>query len=273
MMKFFKLAFAVLLMVGLSQSVLAQKFYGKVRGGYGVGVTKEGYYTGLNQGMVTPTSKEQVFASLGAGIPVSVSAGYFLTKNMGVELDLGYLHGEKARVVDYNIPGVAVQVADAYTRQFQFSPNVIMSSDLNDNWKVYTKVGFVLPLGGASYIDLVNSTNPSAIITSEQKITGKPSLGYKGVLGIEYRLGEKVGLFTEIEGIHLKIKRGELEVTSFNVAGQDQLANYQTITGNPVKVTYEDRLEGADLTDKSKALTTISPYGKLGMNIGLTWYF
>ncbi len=270
-----KLKFLIVLLttVGFTQAVTAQGFYAKARGGYGIGVAKEGYYTGLNQGIVTATSKEQVYASLGAGVPVGVSAGYLITKNMGLELDFTYLHGDKARVVDYNIPGVAVQAADAYTRQYQLSPNVIMSTGFTDRWSVYTKVGFVLPVGGASYIDLVNNTNPAAVITSEQKIYGKPSLGYKGVLGFEYKLNNKIGIFTELEGVHLKIKRGELEVTSFTVNGQDQLVNYQAITGNPVKITYEDRLEGADLTDKSKALTTISPYGKLGLNVGLSWYF
>ena len=272
-MKRVKVLFLILVAVSLFQTASAQNFYAKVRGGYGIGVAKEGYYIGLNQGIATATSQEQVYASLGAGVPVGVSAGYYLTKNMGVELDFAYLIGDKVRVADYNIPTIAVQTADAYTRQYQVSPNVVMSTGFDKTWSVYTKVGFVLPLGGATYVEGVNNTNPAAEVKSTTKITGKPSLGYKGVLGAEYKINSKLAIFTELEGVHLKIKRNESEVTKFTVAGQDQLANYQTITGKPTVITYHDKLEGADLTDKSKALTTISPYGKLGLNVGLTWYF
>lgn len=282
-MKRFRILFLILLAGTMTQSVVAQNFYLKVRGGYGIGVAKEGYYTGLNQGVVTPSSQETVYASLGAGIPLGISGGYTLSNNLAMELDANFLIGDKVRVAD--LSSTLKQTADAHTRQFQVSPNIVMSTGFDKKWSLYTKVGFVLPVGGKTYLDVKNTTLPTANFELQQTISGKPSLGYKGVLGVNYRINEKLGIFTELEGVHLKIKRNSSEVTKFSFNGEDKLAEYDTYralissaSGGklnlPAKeVEYFDKLENGEMTDGTKALSTTSPYGKLGLNIGLTWTF
>lgn len=264
-----KIVLFLLLCMLIAGSLSAQtSMYVKVRAGYAVGASKDGYLVDLNQGIASATSKENIFASLGQGMPLGVSYGYMFTPHMGFEMDFTYMVGDKVTVADINIPSVAVLSAKGYTRHWQASPNFVMASG-GDRLNVYTKVGFVFPFAGASYIEATNSTNPLALSYIKQEVKGDPSMGYKGVLGVDIKIAPKVAFFTEIEGVHLKILRSEHDVTSFTVNGADQLANYTALTGKALRVKYYNRLEGADLIDPSKALKTTSPYGRIGLNIGL----
>ncbi|MDP4206329.1 MAG: outer membrane beta-barrel protein [Bacteroidota bacterium] len=264
-----KVLLVISLFVTLLGSASAQSsVYVKFRGGYGIGASKDGYLVDLNQGIANATSKENIFASLGQGIPLGISGGYMLNPHMGFELDFTYMMGDKVTVMDYNIPSVAVISAKAFTRHIQASPNFVMASG-GDRFNVYTKVGFVFPFVGKSYVEVTNATDPTKLMFIRQDIKGDPSMGYKGALGVDVKIASKVAFFTEIEGVHLKILRSEHDITKFTVNGNDMLANYTALTGKAVKVKYYDRLEGADLTDPSKALKTTSPYGKIGLNFGL----
>ncbi len=249
-------------------AAFAQNFYTKLRGGYGIGSAKEGYYVGLQQGNITATSQENIFESIGRGIPIGLSVGYMLNKNIGFELDGTYLFGDKVKVVDINIPNVSVTLAEAQSNHFRISPNIILSTGTKP-FGIYTKVGFVIPLFGYAHVNINNTTNPNSPIFIKQKIEGSPSIGYKGALGTEYEINKRISLFLELEGVHLKIYRKSHEVTEFTINGKNQIDNYEKITGTPKIITYHKKLSGNDLKDNSKKLTTSSPYGKIGFNIGI----
>ncbi|GET29697.1 outer membrane beta-barrel protein [Prolixibacter sp. SD074] len=285
-MKLLKTIATIVAVMGISQSLSAKNFYLKARGGYGWGVAKDGYYVDLNQGRVTADGyQEQIYTSIGAGIPVGISAGYYLNDNIGAELDFTYLIGKTVNVADYNVPNSAGQEPniDVYTHQYRVSPTIIMSTGHSKTFSVYTKVGFVLPVGGYSMVNanitqlMPNPSDPTQMVPVadlkvEQKIYGKFSLGFKGVLGVEYKLDEKMSVFTEIEGVYLNIKRKKMEVTRYEVNGQDALSTYPGAT----TVNYKDKIQvdqSGNPVNANEALSTTSPYSKQGINLGFTYYF
>jgi len=282
-MKLLKTIAIAMMVMGIGQSLSAQNFYLKARGGYGWGVAKDGYYVDLGQGKVTADGyQEQIYTSIGAGIPVGISAGYYLNDNIGAEVDFTYLIGKTTTVTDYNVPNVVMQNIDVYTRQYRVAPTIIMSTGHSKKFSVYTKVGFVLPVGGYSVVNadvtqyMPNPADQTQMIpvkvNAEQKMYGKFSLGFKGVLGLEYKLNEKLSVFTEIEGVYLNIKRKKSEVTKYEVNGQDAISTYPGAT----TVNYKDKIQ-VDQTGKpvnaDEALSTTSPYSKQGINLGFTYYF
>jgi hypothetical protein len=282
-MKLLKTIAIVMMVMGMGQSLSAQNFYLKARGGYGWGVSKDGYYVDLGEGKVTADGyQEQIYTSIGAGIPVGISAGYYLNDNIGAEVDFTYLFGNTVTVADYNVPNVIVQNIDVYTRQYRVAPTIIMSTGHSKTFSVYTKVGFVLPVGGYSMVNAdVTKYMPSPAdqtqmipvqVNAEQKMYGKFSLGFKGVLGMEYKLNEKLSVFTEIEGVYLNIKRKKSEVTKYEVNGQDAMSTYPGAT----TVIYKDKIQvdqNGNPVNANEALSTTSPYSKQGINLGFTYYF
>lgn len=128
-MKLLKTIAIAMIVMGIGQSLSAQNFYLKARGGYGWGVAKDGYYVDLGQGKVTADGyQEQIYTSIGAGIPVGISAGYYLNDNIGAEVDFTYLIGKTVNVADYNVPNAIMQNIDVYTRQYRVAPTIIMST-------------------------------------------------------------------------------------------------------------------------------------------------
>lgn len=108
-------------------------------------------------------------------------------------------------------------------------------------------------------------------VNAEQKMYGKFSLGFKGVLGMEYKLNEKLSVFTEIEGVYLNIKRKKSEMTKYVVNGNDALSSYE-----PKVVNYKDKIQvdqSGNPVNANEALSTTSPYSKQGINLGFTYYF
>ena len=281
-MKLLKTIAIIVTVMGISQSLSAQNFYLKARGGYGWGVSKDGYYVDLGQGKVTADGyQEQIYTSIGAGIPVGISAGYYLNDNIGAEVDFTYLYGNTVTVADYNVPNVIMQNIDVYTRQYRVAPTIIMSTGHSKKFSAYTKVGFVLPVGGYSLVNadvtqyVTNPADGSLVpvqVNLEQKMYGKFSLGFKGVLGLEYKLNEKLSVFTEIEGVYLNIKRKKSEVTKYEVNGSDALSTYP----GAITVNYKDKIQvdqSGNPVNSNEALSTTSPYSKQGINLGFTYYF
>lgn len=280
MKKIFISALAMILLVGSSMQTKAQEndtkvssTYVKVKGGYGWGVAKDGYYVDMGQGSSVNGVQEQIFTSLGGGAIAGLAVGHFFTDNFGLELDFTYLKGSKQNVQNLVVGDVQYKSADAYTNQFRLAPTVVMSTGYSKQISLYTKVGFVLPMGGYAMIESSNKDpQTKANMEIEQKVNGDFSVGFTGVLGVQYRINEKFAMFAELEGIYLNIKRKKSTIEKFNVNGVDQLDNFTAITGMPIEVDYVDSIDGAN-PDPSKALKTTSPYSKQGFNIGFTYFF
>ncbi|QZE12982.1 porin family protein [Halosquirtibacter laminarini] len=280
MKNLFVTALAVFAMIGLSFQTKAQEnnkqtqsTYVKIKGGYGWGVAKDGYYVDMGQGSSIDGQQEQIFTSLGGGTIAGFAIGHFFTDHLGAELDFTYLKGAKQNVQNVSVGGVTYQSADAYTNQYRLAPTIIMSTGNSKTLSLYTKVGFVLPMGGYAMVES-SSLDPSTAnaIEIEQKINGDFSIGFTGVLGVQYRLNDKFAMFAELEGVYLNIKRKKSTIETFTVNGVDQLDNFTAITGQSVNVDYVDTVDSTN-PDPSKALKTTSPYSKQGINIGLTYYF
>lgn len=280
MKKIFISALAMILLVGSSMQTKAQEndtkvssTYVKVKGGYGWGVAKDGYYVDMGQGSSVNGVQEQIFTSLGGGAIAGLAVGHFFTDNFGLELDFTYLKGSKQNVQNLVVGDVQYKSADAYTNQFRLAPTVVMSTGYSKQISLYTKVGFVLPMGGYAMIESSNKDpQTKANMEIEQKVNGDFSVGFTGVLGVQYRINEKFAMFAELEGIYLNIKRKKSTIEKFNVNGVDQLDNFTAITGKSIEVDYVDSIDGAN-PDPSKALKTTSPYSKQGFNIGFTYFF
>ncbi len=208
-------------------------------------------------GVTTTTN----YGTLGKGIPVSLEAAYFFNENIGIQLDATYLIGLDVTMGEDTQAG---SIYDLYARtmQLRLSPQLVVKTDMG----IYMRAGVVMPIMGKTTVYEYDQTGfVGQELYTEVEMKGKFSLGFIGAVGYQFELSDKLSIFGEIEYVGLSIKRKSAELTVFDINGTDQLANYTTLTGDPLTVDYEDDTTPGDIN----AQGTKSPYHSLGFNIGV----
>ena len=162
-------------------------------------------------------------------------------------------------------------LSESYTQgtQLRVAPQAVFQTPSG----FYAKAGLLMPLGGSttSYTSSPDqSFGPLGTgLESEAVIKGKFSLGLIAGVGYEYQINEHFSAIGEVEYNSLSIKRASVEVTKFDINGQDRLDMYPTLTGQPIYIEYEDTTSLED----GNAQGTTAPYSTIGFNVGLRYHF
>lgn len=205
------------------------------------------------------TQATTIYGTFGSGIPISLEAAYFLNDNFGVQFDFTYLMGSNMLISENLTPG-ATSNSMAKTTQIRITPSLVFKTDMG----IYSRFGAVLPVAGNTTVNTENSNGggPGVPLKQEMVAKGKFGVGFAGALGYQFNIGEKLGIFGELEYIGLSIKRATAELTMLEVGGVDQLPN---MTDAQKNFNYEDEINitGNDLQGTS------SPYNSIGLNIGV----
>ena len=94
------------------------------------------------------TTTENIYGTLGAGVPVTLSAGYMVTKHIGVELGVNYFLGSEVTVRENTNDVVGSKLtATAKTSQLRLLPSLMITTG-GEGLNMYAKAGLVLPVTG-----------------------------------------------------------------------------------------------------------------------------
>jgi len=275
----------LLVAIFIAGSMSAQLYVG-ARVGYGFGAQK--YAVGYTQ---TDDSRENIWGSMGQGLPMGLKLGYYFNDNLGIELGVNYWIGAEQTAADisaksYDI-GLGLPVTEftnittAKSSQLRILPQLVYKSDMG----IYGRFGMVIPVSGKT---IVSSTTEFKLpvsgtpmkIEKETQYKGTFAIGFAGAFGYAYELSDNMHLFGEMEYISLTIKGKTSEITKSSTDGKDQLPSMDTYDK---QTNYVDELNSSsnngaynnnpDMTKAQDELRTSTVYSSLRFNVGITMAF
>ena len=237
------------------------------------------------------TSNGALKGSYGEGIQAQIRGGYFFNEKIGIDLGVGYLHGE-----DQQIRNDYLNIT-ARARAFGAS----LSGIYNLSSNVYVRAGLVTKIGGKSIaegvldLDIPGEWVNPALAGSGQMLplhvefdrdnNGDFPLGFVGAFGVKFEVANNWSIFAEMEyqGIDVTPNKSTLTRYSGTLAGQpverDQLL--ALIEGNPQanalfredKLSILDEFTYSDNPSETQRKKFDAPYSSFGLNFGVIYTF
>jgi hypothetical protein len=191
------LVLSLLLVCGLVATANAQ-FYVKVGGGYSFLPV-----AGFSFNDKGDTTGSITYKSYGMGVQPVLGFGYFVTKNIALELDGMYLIGQKHEMT----PTGATTKTNG--EGIFIIPSVRIVAPLK-SVSPYCRMGLVIGIPKVkSETEIVS---PSAF-TSKYEYKGGVSMGMDAALGIDIKASKMINVFIELNGMALNYAPDELENT------------------------------------------------------------
>jgi opacity protein-like surface antigen len=249
----------------------AQNVYLNVSAGYGLPFPGERLGTST-----TTTSSENIYGTLGPGLNLGITPGYFFTEHMGVELGLNYFMGSEVEVQKTQT-GAGTATATAHSNQFRLAPALVLRTGNGDMYG-YAKAGLVIPAFGTTFskVEDTGAGGPGTASTSEFETKGAFSMGFTGALGLNYGFNERFALFGELNTVNLRINAGSRSMTAATANGTDvmgSLTTYQKeteyvdeINNSSNNGTYNPNFSTSEAREE---LRTRNNFSALFINIGL----
>lgn len=219
-------------------------------------------------------------SEMGGGIPLTVRAGYMINNYVGADIGFNYLIGNKSTQTEAQINDQVANITGE-TRQARLNPAIIFSTNRDMDLSAYSRLGLVLPLGGVTTMqfDIPGIfSNNQASSTHTEEIKGRFGVGFSGTMGAQYRVYDRIYLFTEVEAIHLALRRQSGKVTSFSINGNDainqlNLYNLETNYVDELTPTSNNPRTNPNLNENAPAdeLTSTSFFNSVGLNIGIKY--
>ncbi len=288
--------------------VSAQGFYADFNVGYGFGAPGRIHNDGTGLGTISHTeivngkqtvSKESINGGVGQGINLQLTPGYMFNDHIGVELGVNYYLGTNVKVQEAtsNITVASLNVngmewnngrAHAKSNQLRLIPTVVFSTGASNKVSGYAKLGLVMPVFGASVLSSERIEKEfvqgGAVATktteSEMKVKGGFTVGFKGALGVNFNVTDRIGIFGEVFATALQINRKSASVTKYTVNGVDGLGamtNYQRDTEYTSELGASSNAIGyGETVDMNKAkneMTSGTNYNQVGLAVGVKFSF
>ncbi len=229
----------------------------------------------------TPTSltKTNNYGSFGTGMNYKLNAGYFFSKNLGVDLGLTFLNGPSQTLETYLYEAGRINVMSSATATaVGFAPSLIYKLDNG----LYGKLGIATKIGGQTDVEIYNQAprdaNTYTLTTAKAVVNGKLPLGLTSALGYSYKINSNLSLFGEVELLSISVKRDKLTYTEFDTSvylndGTVAMAGAYTLDNLPAGYTKETLFDDTFSSEAGTGLTSISSYSSVGLSIGIKYAF
>jgi len=264
--------FLLILMLSIGfmiNGLFAQGSYVILNTGYGFGMgsqTQSSFSNISNSGH--SVIYEQINLSYGKGLNIGGSFGHMLNKNMGFELGISYLIGDKTTANQTNIfSSGGSSTIELSSDMLRINPSVVISSGMV-GINPYAKFGVLVGLGSINRIKNYNSE--SYVATETFLLNGSLALGMTASLGATLKLANKIFFFGELAMVNMSYAPSKGEITAETYNGKDQLPS-MTISTKKVDLvdTYTVSSQIVSDAEPSKQLKQKYAFGSLGLNIGL----
>ncbi len=266
--------YALLIMIAIFfvlniKLVNAQKFYAGIATGYGFSMASQNLASKIENG-ITQTSNATVKGSFGRGLLLGGYIGYKKNENIGTELGISYLIGNKysgyySKELDFNEKTVMS------ANMFRLSPGIRISVG-DGKIKPYAKLGLAFRIFGKitikdSHYDIQNNETTE----TEWKYSNGASIGIIASLGITKKISEKISIFGELGMINQSWGPKKGKITKYAINGVDMLSN---LTPSQNQTNYIDSYTTTNNSSSAtwsprQQLRQYYPFSSIGLNIGL----
>ncbi len=280
----------------------AQGFYAELSGGYGWGLGENQLgmesYTDVtlnSSGMPVMgdgSYDRTINGTMGTGLNITVSPGYMITKTLGVEIGINYFKGSKTTVSENSNPdpdNIDHSKTTAFSNQVRIIPTLVFNTGGDNALYGFAKLGLLIPVTGSTtgnmegYEYKPNYGGTLVKTEVETKTEGKFSLGFRGSVGVGYKISDLLSVNLEgfYTALHIKAKQRTIE--SYQVNGESQIADAPTYGTETV---YVDELNGSsnnasyisdptnlDVDKPKEEIMAPTNFSQLGIQIGLKFSF
>ncbi len=254
---FFTLAMALGLSAGTAS---AQKLF--VRAGLGYALPSGSQKIGENS--KDPNTEFNTNGSYGTGFNGELGIGYMFNKNIGLGLDVSYLVGKKNLSKDDRGNDRAKQEVSGTA--LAFTPNIVLSTAMEGKIVPYAKAGLVI--ASASVTDVITGT-AGDIYVVERKTTGGMALGFKGAMGINFAVSEKIAIYGELAYTGMSYRPAKAVITKYTENGIDVLSGFSVKDKETTYSTEVDNTAASPSSVPRKEVTPVLPFGSIGLNFGV----
>lgn len=324
-MKTKRILFTSLLAVA-SLTTLAQEkgFYIKPSGSYFIKVTPVEFpaingqlardrmitITGTGATATTTTSETALTGSFGQGFRAGLVGGYQFNSIIGLEVGFNYFSSQKQDMLKQTVVNngsTALSLhAVGQVRAFDVAPALVFRLPSTGKFQPYSKIGVIVPVAGYLEINTeINDqtgqiatsqgtisppgTRTALMLTREERINPRPTVGFQSALGFDYKIGNGVSLFSELEYRNISVGGKDKELKKYagtatvivnatnTVAGsraltlEDQAAGDREVKYHK-KINSTMNVKGQANYDPSRPSDDLRSYiniGGLGLNVGV----
>ncbi|MEO5594468.1 MAG: hypothetical protein ABIR15_13700 [Chitinophagaceae bacterium] len=247
-------------------------------------------------------SKDMVYKApkkgLGEGFRIGAGISYVLNDFINVGLDVDYFRSTIRKVRDSSFSqtfSTGAMSARSYNERYTisydatlltFSPNITLKAISRPKWFLYNKIGAVITIRPNSIehdtrqsntkMNWQGFTKDSAAYSDTRYEWGikNPSFGFSGGIGAQFKLTEKIRIFSEIQFSHIVFVVIRRKTTSYNVDGKEMVNN---LTVSEKEIDFEKNFQTDDwIPDPNKpnrAVTQRIPITYVGIQAGLVYRF
>jgi len=278
-----KIVFFTFAMSVLSGSLLAQGFYFRLGGTYGLPTATsflgdQYNYLSTTTGNVNTvkSSDKAISGSYGAGPEISAAVGYKFSQNFIFDLGGWYLIGNKYTTSDISryLSDVSTNWADSdvyhsHARGFFLNPSLVFSAGFGKA-APYGRFGIVFgfPQLNQSESYFYNGDGTSTYDRSWVYKKGV-AVGYQAAIGMNWKLSDKIDIYTEVNIINMTWYAKQSELTKDIHNGQDDLPNMTVSQKQTDYVKTLDPYAAYDATKPSRQLREGTPLSSVSANVGI----
>lgn len=273
----FKLAFtaaaAALAMAAATAPAQAREMY--VRGSLGAAgswageATTESWY--FSDSLSVRTVSE---VSMGRGVGLDAAVGVQLAGNLYGEIAVGYQSGLpfESRTTFNSATSASTKTRSVRGDMLRLTPALMFTADVA-SLKPFARLGMVIAVPKVT--DTADSSDDYERTIEEVELTGGPTIGLAGALGIEYSLGGKLAVAAEFNYQSMAFSPTEGKLVKSTVDGVDKL---------PSMTTREKEVQFVDTLNSNPSVTanagspdmdtSISiPFSNFGAAVSLVYKF
>lgn len=265
--KIFQMFIIVIAFSLFANYIFAQGSYLNLNVGYGLKMSTQNQnyfifnnYTSGNNSF----TYEQVNISLGKGVNFGGSLGYMFNENIGTEIGISYLLGNKSKAK--NIQNGKTTEYTLSSKMFRIIPSLVITSCF-EKINPYAKFGLVI--GGGSIIYEYNEDKDKK--TLKMKLSGGIAFGLSSGVGVMFNMKNKMSFFSELNMINLSYAPAKGKTTEAFHNGVNVLP-YMTVSEKEIEFvdSYTYNLSNPQTTlEPRKQLKQKFPFGSFGVNLGL----
>lgn len=215
--------------------------------------------------------------SFGKGFTFQAMGGYTFKPNMSFELSAAYLMGSRINSSNKYSDEFAEYTNENSLESWMIRLIPALKFHAGDGKiRPYMRAGAVIGLGArltvtdeSQYTDFQNSwANENSVMVMEFK--GRTSLGFSAALGADFKLGEKISLFGEINLMTHSWAPARSVITKYTYNGIDVLSDMDTRDKETEYVdSYTEDTYPPKEDEPAKELKYFLPFSSIGLHTGL----
>jgi hypothetical protein len=273
----------VLMSLALSGSLLAQGFYIRAGGTYGLPTAtsvlgNQFNYLSTTSANVTKVtaSNKAISGSFGAGPDISVAVGYKFNQNFIFDLGGWYLLGNRYTtsnitryITDVGSNSSDSNVYHSHIKGFFMNPSLIFSAGFGKA-APYGRFGVVFGFPQMNQSESYFYNGDGTTTWDKSWVYKKGvAVGFQAAIGMNWKLSDKIDIYTEVNILNMTWYAKQSDVTKFIENGQNILPN-QTVSQKQIDyVKTLDPYATYDATKPTQQLKEGYPLSSVSANVGI----